>query len=142
MNPSGLAKFGPFRIGKIMSPPDWRIWDPSGLAKLGPFRIGKNRTLPDWQRTPQDWQFWDLSGLENLGPFRIGKLRPLRIGKIGILPDWDPSGFVKIACQRLLKISPDTLPDTFSDAIMLLELTRKGVFFVPRPFRIDAQPLT
>ena len=73
------------------------------MEKLGPLRIGKIR------------------------PLRIGKIEPLRVGKIGTPPDWDPSGFVKIASRRLSKFSPDTLLDTFSDAIMLFELTRKGV---------------
>ena len=93
---------------------------------MGTLRIGKIGTLPDWQN-------WDPSGLAKLGPFWIDK--------IGTLPDWDPSGFVKIAFQRLSKFSRDTLPDTFSDAIMLLELTRKGVFSFPRTFRIEAKPL-
>ena len=73
--------------------------------------MGKIKTLPDWQN-------WDPSGL--------AKIRPLRIGKNKTRPDWDPSGFVKIASRRLSKFSPDTLPDTFSDAFMLFELTRKG----------------
>ena len=66
-------------------------------------RIGKNKTLPDWD------------------PFRLAKLGPLGIGKNKTPPDWDPSGFVKIASRRLSKFSPDTLPDTFSDAFMLFE---------------------
>ena len=56
-------------------------------------------------------------------------------------PDWDPSGFVKIASRRLSKFSPDTLPDTFSEALMLFELTRKGVSSFPKPFGIDVKPL-
>ena len=116
----------PLRIGKIGTPPDWQKQDPSGLANMGPLRIGKIGKPPDWQN-------WDPSGMT--------KIRPLRIGKIGTPPDWDPSGFVKIASQRLSKISPDTLPYTFPDAIMLFELTRKGVSSFPRPFRIEAKPL-
>ena len=59
----------------------------------------------------------------------LAKTRPLRIGKIGTPPDWDPSGFIRITLLRLPKLSPDNLPDTFYDAIMLFVLTRKGVFF-------------
>ena len=131
---SGLAKLGPFQIGKNKTPPDWQNWEPSGLAKLGPFRVGKIGILPDWQKQdPPDWQNWDRSGLAKLGPFRVGK--------IGTLSDWDPSGFIKIAFQSFLKFSSNTLPDTISDAIMLLELTRKDVFSFPRPFRIEVKPL-
>ena len=132
--PSELAKIVPLRTGKIGTPSDWQNWDPSGLAKLGPLRIGKIGTPPDWQSwDPFDWQKWDPSGLAKLGPHRIGK--------IGTPPDSYPSAFVKIAFQRLSNFSPDTLPDTFSDAIMLFELTRKGVISFPRPFRIEAKPL-
>ena len=129
-------------LNKNSTPPDWQNWDPSGLAKqdptglgktgplrigkIGPLRIGKIGTFSDWQ---------------NYDPSGVAKKRPFRIGKIGTLPDWDPSGFVKIAFQWLSKFSPDTFPDTFSDAIMLLELTRKCVFSFPRPFRIEAKPL-
>ena len=56
-------------------------------------------------------------------------------------PDWDPSGFVKIASQRLSKFRTDTLADTFSDAIMLFESSRKGVSSFPSPFRIEVKPL-
>ena len=133
-----LDKILTLRIDKNRNPPDWQKEDPSGLAKIrhfrqkqdplglaktGPLRIGKIGTPPDWQN-------WDPCGLAKLGL--------LWIGKIGTPPDWqnwDPSGFVKIAFQRLPKFSPDTLPDTFSDAIMLFELTREGVFSFPRPFR-------
>ena len=152
--PSGLAKTIPLRVGKNSTPPDWQTQDTSGLAKIVPLRIGSIGTLADWQN-------WDPSGLAKLGPFRNGKnktpldwlnwypsglakMRPFRIGKIETLPDWqtwDLSGFIKIAFQRLSKNSPDTLPDTFSDAIMLFELTRKGVFSFPRSFRIEAKPL-
>ena len=108
---------------------DWQKQDPSGLAKLGPLRFGKNRTPPDWQNmTLPDWQKQDPSRLSKIETVQIGKNRTPLIGKIGepfglakfgTLPDWDPSGFVKIAFPGLLKFSPDTLPDTFSDAIML-----------------------
>ena len=87
--PSGLAKLGPLRIGKIGTPPVWQNWDPSGLTKLGPLRIGKIGTPPDWQN-------WDSSGLAKLGP--------LRIGNIGTLPDWqnwDPSGLAKLGLFRI-----------------------------------------
>ena len=99
-----MANLGPLRIGKFGTLPDWQKWDPSGLAKLGPFWIGKNRSPPDWQKC-------DPSGL--------AKIRPFWIGKNKTLPDWDPCGFAKIAFQILLKFSPYTLTDTFSDAIML-----------------------
>ena len=120
-----LDKTIPLRIDKNRTPPDWQKqapsglakWDPSGLVKTGPLRIGKNRTPPDWQN-------WTL-----------------RIGKIGTHPDGDPSGFVKIASRGLFQFSLETLPDTFSDAIMLSELTRKGVSSFLRPFRIEAKPL-
>ena len=79
--------------------------------------------------------------MAKLGPSGLAKLGPLRIGKIGTLPDWYLSGIVNIAFQRLPKFSPDMLPNTFSDAILLFELTRKGVFSFPRPFRIEAKPL-
>ena len=121
-----LDKIIHLRIDKNSTPPDWQKWYASGLAKTRPLQIGKNKT-------PSDWQNWDPSGL--------AKTRPLRIGKIGTPPDWDPSGFVKIASQRLSKFSPDTLPDLFSYAIVLFELTRKGVSSFPRPFRIEAKPL-
>ena len=141
--PSGLAKIVPFRIGKNSTPPDWQKLYPSGLAKTVPLRIGEKSTPPDWQKH-------DPSGLAKIVPFRIGKNStppdwqklypsglaktvPLRIGKNSTPPDWDPSGFIKIAFQRLSIFSPDTLPDTFSDAIMLFELTRKGVFFFHDP---------
>ena len=98
-------------------------------------------TLPDWQKQLTSGLVKKhLSGLAKSTPPDMQKLGPFRIGKIGTLPDWDPSGFVKKAFQRFSKVSPDTLPDTFSDAIMLFELTRKGVFSVTRPFRIDAKP--
>ena len=119
-----LNKIVPLRIGKNSTPPDWQKQDPSGLAKTGPLRIGKNRTLPDWQN-------WDPSGLAKLVPLRIGKNRtPLD------WQNWDPSGLgplrvYKIAFQRLSKFSPDTLPDTFTDAIMLFELTRR-MYFLPQ----------
>ena len=91
------------------------------MAKLGPFRIGENKAFRIGKtRTFSDWQTWDLSGLAKIGPFRIGENRTL--------PDWDHSGFVKIAFPGLLKISPETLPDTVSESIMLYELARKGVF--------------
>ena len=149
-DPYGLEKIGPLRIGKNRNPPDWPHrtppdWqkqdhsglankDPSGIAKLGPFQIGKFGSLPDWQKQ-------DPSGLAKLGHFRIGKIGTLPDWQNKTLPDWDPSGFVKIAFQRLSNFSPDTLPESFSDAIMLLELTRKGVFSFLRPFRIEAKPL-
>ena len=72
----------------------------------------------------------------------MGKLRPLRIGKNKTPLDLDPSGFVKIASRRLSNFSPDTLPDTFSDAFMLFEITRKCVTSFPRPFRIEVNNLT
>ena len=115
----------PLRIANIATLANWQNWDPSGLANLGPFRIDQIETPPDLQK-------WDPSKLAKLGPFRIGK--------IGTLPDWDPSGFVKLGFQKFVKFLPDTLPDTFSDAIMMFELTRKGVFSFPRPFRIEAKP--
>ena len=158
--PLRIGKIRPLRIGKIGTPPDWENWDPSGLAKLGPLRFGKFGTLPDWQnwdpsglaklgpfridkkKTPPDWQNKHPSGLAKLGAFWIGKNSTTSgLAKLGTLPDWDPSGFVKIASQRLSKFSPDTLPDTFSDAIMLFELTKKGVSSFPRSFRIEAKPL-
>ena len=90
-----MAKFGPLRIGKI-----------------GPLRIGKNRTPPGWQKK-------DPSGLAKTGPFGLANLGHFQIDKHRTLPDWDFSGFVKIVFPGLLKISPYTLQDTFSDAIML-----------------------
>ena len=121
-----LDKIVPLRIGKNRTPPDWQKQHHSGLAKLGSFRIGNIGTLPDWQKQ-------DPSGL--------AKIRPLQIGKNKTPPNWVPSGFVKLAFQRLSKFSPDTLPEKFSDAIILLELPRKGVFSLPRPFRIEAKSL-
>ena len=115
-----LDKTIPLRIDKIRTPPDWQKKDPSGLAELGPLRIGKNRTPPDLQN-------WDSSGLAKTRPLRIGKNKKLRDWQNCDPPDWDPSGLVKIAYRGLSKFSPDTLPDTFSDATMLFELTRKGV---------------
>ena len=59
------------------------------------------------------------------------KLGSFQIGKTRTLPDWqnwDPSGFVKLAFPGRLTITPETLPDTVSESIMLYELTRKGVF--------------
>ena len=97
------------------------------MAKLGPLRIGKIGTPPDWQN-------WDPTRLAKLGPSGLAKIVHFRFGKIGTPPDWqnwDPSGFVKIAFQRLPKFSTDTLPDTFSDDIMLFVITRKGVFSFP-----------
>ena len=35
--PSGLAKIGPFRIGKIETPPDW---DPSDLVNIRTLLVG------------------------------------------------------------------------------------------------------
>ena len=135
--PSGLAKTRPLRIGKNSTYPDWQKQYPSGLAKIVLLRFGKNSTPLDLAKlgpfrigkigTPPNWQNWDPSGLAKLGPLRIGKIGTLRIGKNGTLPDWYPSGSVIKAFQRLSKFSPITLPDKFSDAIMLFELTRKGV---------------
>ena len=84
------------------------------IAKLGPLRIGENKTPPNWQN-------WD--------PSELAKIRPLQTGKVGTPPVWEPSGFVKLSPPRRSKFSPDTLPDTFPDAIMLFELTRKAVCF-------------
>ena len=101
-----------FRIGKNRTLPDWQKWDPSELEKIGPLRIKK----------------MGPSGLANFGPFRIEtlphwqKLGPFRIGKTRTLPDWDPSGFVKIAFPGRLTITSETLPDTVSECIMLNEL--------------------
>ena len=107
LDPSGLIKMGPLRIGKIGTPPDWQKKDPSGLAKLGPLRIGKSRNSPDWQN-------WDPSGLAKMGPFWIGISRTP--------PDWqnwDPFGLAKLAFPGFFKISPVTIPDTLSDAVLL-----------------------
>ena len=103
------------------------------MVKTGPLRIAKTGILLDWQIwSPPDWQSWD--------PSELGKLGPFRIGKNWTLPDWDLSGFVKIDFQIISKFSPDILPDAFSDAIMLFELTGKSVFSFPRSFRIEAKP--
>ena len=48
-DPSGLAKLGSSRIGKIRILPDWENWDPSELIKTGPLRIDKIGNHPDWQ---------------------------------------------------------------------------------------------
>ena len=74
--PSGLARIGPFRIGKIENPP---VWDPSELANIRPLRFGtppfcENKTPPDWD--------------------------PSEFEKIWTPPDWEPSGFIKVAFRR------------------------------------------
>ena len=140
--PLCVDKIIPLRIDKNRTPPGWQKQDPSGLAKTGPLRIGKMRPLRIGKnKIPPDWQNWD--------PYRLAKLEPLGIGKIGTPPDWqnwDPSGLgplrvCKISFRGLSKFSPDTLPDTFSDAIMLFEQTRKCVSSFLRPFRIEMKPL-
>ena len=140
MEPFHIGKFRPVWIGKIGTLPEWRKWDPSGLANSGPFRIGKIRTFPDSAKiwTLPDWQSYDPFRLakiwtlpdwaKNLDPSGLAKLGPFRIGKIWTPPRWYPSGFVKIAFQGRLKITPVTLSYTVSEPIMLYELTRKGIF--------------
>ena len=69
-----LARIGAFWVGENRTLPNWQ--------KFGPFRIGKSMTPPVWQtRTPPEWQNWDPSGLAKIGPFRIGKIGTPRVCK-------------------------------------------------------------